>query len=66
MRVRPNKHKTNSIISICTDLYLRWVIDQSHTKSVLNQILALITREKELRRKAIRLRKELLDMTDEL
>lgn len=53
------------ILYFQTDLYLRWVIDQSQTKSVLNQIQCLITREKELRSKAIRLRKQLLDLSKE-
>lgn len=35
------------------DLYLRWVIDQSQTKSMFNQIQGLITHEKELRSKVI-------------
>lgn len=33
------------------ELYLRWVIDQSHTRNMFHQIQALITKEKETRSK---------------
>lgn len=49
-----------------SELYLRWVIDQSHTKRTLNQIQTLITTEKELRTKAVKYRKQLLDHYKEL
>lgn len=34
-----------------SELYLRWVIDQTQTKNMFHQIQALITKEKEMRTK---------------
>lgn len=33
------------------ELYFRWVIDQSGSRTIMNQIQTLVTREKELRTK---------------
>lgn len=33
------------------ELYFRWVIDQSGTRTIMNQIQTLVTQEKELRTK---------------
>jgi len=43
-------------------LFLRWVIDQSPAEKVWAEMGAMRERETELRRKAMKLRKELLDL----
>lgn len=49
-------------ITLFSDLYLRWVIDQNNVKNMNNQIQTLVNREKELRSKVIKLRKQLFDL----
>lgn len=55
-------HAINASAVRLTDLFLRWVIDQSRAKTTIAQIQTLVTREKELRAEALRMRKELLDL----
>ena len=54
-------------ISICmwSDLYLRWVIDQTPAKNKLKQISELISDEKELRSHTNKLHKQLSDLKKE-
>lgn len=47
------------------ELYLRWVLDQSQAQNMVKQMQALVTREKELRCKVVKLRKQLLDLVKE-
>lgn len=53
-------------LELWTGLYLRWVIDQSHVKSALDEIQNLVTLEKELRSKVLKLRKQATDLNREL
>lgn len=43
-------------------MFLRWVVDQSPTKDTWSTITDLKEREREMKREAIKLRKQLLDM----
>ncbi|KAJ6634790.1 Myotubularin-related protein 9 [Pseudolycoriella hygida] len=52
-------------ITVWSELYFRWNIDQSGTRAIMNQVQTLITQEKELRSKVIKLRKQLSDLTKE-
>lgn len=45
------KNVSLAICSIISELYLRWVMDQTQTKNMFHQIQALITKEKEMRTK---------------
>lgn len=49
-----------------TDLYLRWVIEQSNSNIVNGQVQHLITQQKELRTKVIKLRKQAVDLNREI
>lgn len=40
-----------SQIFVLSELYFRWIIDQSGTKTIMNQVQTLVTQEKELRTK---------------
>ncbi|XP_077539573.1 myotubularin-related protein 9 isoform X2 [Haemaphysalis longicornis] len=46
-------------------LFMRWVYDQKPQKEAWNTILEIRNRDKELRSKAIRLRRQLLELEDE-
>uniref|UniRef100_U5EXU6 Putative phosphatidylinositol 3-phosphate 3-phosphatase myotubularin mtm1 n=1 Tax=Corethrella appendiculata TaxID=1370023 RepID=U5EXU6_9DIPT len=48
-----------------SDLYLRWVLDQTQQRNMQQQIYDLINHEKELRSKTLKLRKQLLDLQKE-
>lgn len=48
------------------ELYLRYVIDQSQSKRALVKIQNLIQTDKDLRSKALKLRKQLIDLQKEL
>lgn len=52
-------------LMVWSDLYLRWVIDQNITKDVLMKKHNFINYRKELRSKATRFRKQLLDLYKE-
>lgn len=52
-------------IEIWADLYLRFVIDQTHSRQKLTAIQAMINRQKELRSQVIKLRKQLIDLYKE-
>lgn len=43
-------------------MFLRWVVDQSPSKDTWSTITELKEREREMKRDAIRLRKQLLEM----
>lgn len=47
------------------DLYLRWVIDQTHNKQAISKIQNLIQNDKNLRSKVTKLRKQLVDLQKE-
>jgi myotubularin-related protein 9 len=49
-----------------SDLYLRYVVDQSNAKQRFDAIQSLITQEKELRSKVLKLRRQLIDICKEM
>ncbi|EDW93091.1 myotubularin-related protein 9 [Drosophila yakuba] len=53
-------------LELWSDLYLRWVIDQRSSATVMSQIQELVTREKELRTQALKLRKQALELGQEV
>ncbi|CAD7006683.1 myotubularin-related protein 9 [Ceratitis capitata] len=53
-------------LELWSELYLRWTIEQKNSSKMLQQIQELVTREKELRAKAIRLRKQASDLSNEM
>lgn len=48
--------------SLWSGVYLRWVVDQSVTKETWNSIADLKQKEKEMKREALKLRKQLIEM----
>lgn len=52
-------------LTLWSDLYLRFVIDQSLSKKVFHHVQSLISQEKELRSKVLKLRRQLLDLLKE-
>jgi myotubularin-related protein 9 len=48
-----------------SDLYLRWVVEQKYMKKMFDDIQTLITKEKELRCKVLKLRRQLIDVFKE-
>uniref|UniRef100_W8B3A6 Myotubularin-related protein 9 n=1 Tax=Ceratitis capitata TaxID=7213 RepID=W8B3A6_CERCA len=53
-------------LELWSELYLRWTIEQKNSSKMLQQIQELVTQEKELRAKAIRLRKQASDLSNEM
>jgi len=51
--------------SLWSELYLRWVVDQTPQQKAWETITALREKDKELRLKATRLRRQLLDLERE-
>lgn len=49
-----------------TDLYLRFVVENSQTKKIKQQIQTMVNNQKELRSRVIRLRKQLTDLKKEV
>ncbi|KAJ1523594.1 hypothetical protein ONE63_001437 [Megalurothrips usitatus] len=52
-------------LSLWSELYLRWVVDQSPQKKALQTVMTLKENEKELRSRASRLRRQLADLEKE-
>jgi myotubularin-related protein 9 len=48
-----------------TDLYLRFVVENSQAKRIKQKIQAMVNSEKELRSRVVRLRKQLTDLKKE-
>lgn len=48
-----------------SDLYLRFVVENSHAKKIKQQIQTMVNNQKELRSRVIRLRKQLMDLKKE-
>lgn len=53
-------------LELWNELYLRWTIEQKNSTKTMQQIQELVTQEKELRAKAIRLRKQASDLSNEM
>ncbi|XP_039963517.1 myotubularin-related protein 9 [Bactrocera neohumeralis] len=53
-------------LELWSELYLRWTIEQKNSTKTMQQIQELVTQEKELRAKAIRLRKQASDLSNEM
>ncbi|XP_018804153.1 PREDICTED: myotubularin-related protein 9 isoform X2 [Bactrocera latifrons] len=53
-------------LELWSDLYLRWTVEQKNSTKTMQQIQELVTQEKELRAKAIRLRKQASDLSNEM
>ncbi|KAI9587378.1 myotubularin-related protein 9 isoform X1 [Glossina fuscipes] len=53
-------------LELWQELYLRWTVDQINSERNLAQILHLVTTEKELRSKALKLRKQASDLRCEI
>ncbi|CAL8144055.1 unnamed protein product [Orchesella dallaii] len=49
-------------LTLWSGMFLRWVVDQSPTKDTWSTITELKEKEREMKREAIKLRKQLLDM----
>lgn len=49
-----------------SELYLRWIIDQTNERRALSRVQHLVQHDKNLRTKATRLRKQLLDLQHEI
>lgn len=48
------------------ELYLRWIIDQNYNKRAMQKIQNIIQNDKDLRTRAIKMRKQLIDLQKEL
>ncbi|XP_005183305.1 myotubularin-related protein 9 [Musca domestica] len=53
-------------LELWNELYLRWIVDQKNSEWTATQIQELITSEKELRAKAMKLRKQAAEMANEV
>lgn len=53
-------------LELWSELYLRWIVDQKNNEHSLMQIQELVTNEKELRAKALKLRKQANDLANEV
>ncbi|XP_030571571.1 myotubularin-related protein 9 [Drosophila novamexicana] len=53
-------------LELWSELYLRWVIDQRNLATTMAQIQELVTREKELRSQAFKLRKQAMELSLEV
>ncbi|XP_036337919.1 myotubularin-related protein 9 [Rhagoletis pomonella] len=53
-------------LELWSELYLRWTLEQKNSTQTMQQIQELVTQEKELRAKAIRLRKQASDLSLEI
>lgn len=53
-------------LELWSELYLRWTIEQKNSTKTIQQIQELVMQEKELRAKAIRLRKQASDLSNEM
>ncbi|XP_050307149.1 myotubularin-related protein 9 [Anthonomus grandis grandis] len=53
-------------LQLWSDLYLRWIINPKYQKSAKEKMHQLIERDKDLRSKVIKMRKQLIDLQKEL
>lgn len=53
-------------LTLWSDLYLRWVIDQSQQKKQFTKIQSLVQNDKHLRSKVMKFRKQLVDLQKDL
>ncbi|XP_046807439.1 myotubularin-related protein 9 [Lucilia cuprina] len=53
-------------LELWTELYLRWIVDQKNNENSNIQIQELVTNEKELRTKALKLRKQATELANEV